>query len=52
MRWHTEHFCCLECDLPLGGQRYVMKGGRPCCCSCFESLYAELCQACGELIGR
>ncbi|XP_026511073.1 prickle-like protein 1 isoform X3 [Terrapene carolina triunguis] len=51
-RWHTEHFCCLECDLPLGGQRYVMKGGRPCCCSCFESLYAELCQACGELIGR
>ncbi|XP_044871495.1 prickle-like protein 4 isoform X2 [Mauremys mutica] len=50
-RWHTEHFCCLECDLPLGGQRYVMKGGRPCCCSCFESLYAELCQACGELIG-
>uniref|UniRef100_A0A8C3SDP2 LIM zinc-binding domain-containing protein n=1 Tax=Chelydra serpentina TaxID=8475 RepID=A0A8C3SDP2_CHESE len=51
-RWHMEHFCCLECDLPLGGQRYVMKGGRPCCCSCFESLYAELCQACGELIGR
>lgn len=50
-RWHTEHFCCLECDLPLGGQRYVMKGSRPCCCSCFESLYAELCQACGELIG-
>ncbi|XP_074833783.1 prickle-like protein 4 isoform X2 [Carettochelys insculpta] len=49
--WHTEHFCCLECDLPLGGQRYVMKGGRPCCCSCFEGLYAELCQACGELIG-
>ncbi|XP_030417307.1 prickle-like protein 4 isoform X3 [Gopherus evgoodei] len=49
-RWHTEHFCCLECDLPLGGQRYVMKGGRLCCCSCFESLYAELCQACGELI--
>ncbi|XP_019369779.1 PREDICTED: prickle-like protein 4 [Gavialis gangeticus] len=50
-RWHVEHFCCLECDLPLGGQRYVMKSGRPCCCSCFESLYAELCQACGELIG-
>lgn len=50
-RWHVEHFCCLECDLPLGGRRYVMKSGRPCCCSCFESLYAELCQACGELIG-
>uniref|UniRef100_A0A8C8RMY8 Prickle-like protein 4 n=1 Tax=Pelusios castaneus TaxID=367368 RepID=A0A8C8RMY8_9SAUR len=50
-RWHTEHFCCLECNLALGGQRYVMKGGRPFCCSCFERNYAELCQACGELIG-
>ncbi|XP_062834566.1 prickle-like protein 4 [Anolis carolinensis] len=51
MRWHEEHFCCLECDLPLGACRYVMKGGQPCCCACFESLYADICQACGEIIG-
>ncbi|XP_042318068.1 prickle-like protein 4 isoform X2 [Sceloporus undulatus] len=51
MRWHEEHFCCLECDLPLGARRYVMKGGQPCCCACFESLYADICQACGEIIG-
>ncbi|XP_034978067.2 prickle-like protein 4 isoform X1 [Zootoca vivipara] len=51
MRWHEEHFCCLECDLPLGARRYVMKGGQPCCCACFESLYADVCQACGEIIG-
>ncbi|XP_044301061.1 prickle-like protein 4 [Varanus komodoensis] len=51
LRWHEEHFCCLECDLPLGAQRYVMKGGQPCCCACFESLYADVCQACGEIIG-
>uniref|UniRef100_A0ABM5G746 Prickle-like protein 4 n=1 Tax=Pogona vitticeps TaxID=103695 RepID=A0ABM5G746_9SAUR len=51
LRWHEEHFCCLECDLPLGAQRYVMKGGQPCCCACFESLYADICQACGEIIG-
>ncbi|NXV73238.1 PRIC2 protein, partial [Atlantisia rogersi] len=50
-RWHLEHFCCLECDVPLRGQRYVMKSGRPCCHSCFESLFAELCQACGDPIG-
>ncbi|XP_009463970.1 PREDICTED: prickle-like protein 4 [Nipponia nippon] len=50
-RWHLEHFCCLECDVPLRGQRYVMKSGRPCCCGCFESLFAELCQACGDPIG-
>ncbi|XP_061488261.1 prickle-like protein 4 [Rhineura floridana] len=51
MCWHQEHFCCLECDLPLGAQRYVMKGGQPCCCACFENLYADVCQACGEIIG-
>ncbi|XP_068774344.1 prickle-like protein 4 isoform X2 [Struthio camelus] len=50
-RWHPEHFCCLECEAPLRGQRYVMKSGRPCCRGCFESLYAEPCQACGEPIG-
>lgn len=36
----------------LGGQRYIMKDGRPYCCGCFESLYAEYCEACGENIGR
>lgn len=52
LRWHEEHFCCLECDLPLGARRYVMKGGQPYCCACFESLYADVCQACGDIIGR
>ncbi|KFP05226.1 Prickle-like 1, partial [Calypte anna] len=50
-RWHLEHFCCLECEVPLRGQRYVMRSGRPCCCGCFESLFAEPCQACGDPIG-
>ncbi|XP_035417430.1 prickle-like protein 4 [Cygnus atratus] len=50
-RWHPEHFCCLECDAPLCGQRYVMRSGRPCCRGCFESLFAEPCQACGDPIG-
>ncbi|NWS13880.1 PRIC2 protein, partial [Pachyramphus minor] len=50
-RWHLEHFCCLECDVPLRGQRYVMRSGRPCCRACFESLFAEPCQACGDPIG-
>lgn len=29
-----------------------MKDGRPFCCGCFESLYAEYCEACGENIGE
>lgn len=36
----------------LGGQRYIMKDGRPYCTGCFESLYAEYCEACGENIGE
>ena len=49
--WHMKHFCCFECETVLGGQRYIMKDGRPHCCNCFESLYAEYCDACGEHIG-
>lgn len=50
--WHMKHFCCLECETVLGGQRYIMKDGRPFCCGCFESLYAEYCETCGEHIGE
>ncbi|KAL0185656.1 hypothetical protein M9458_017326, partial [Cirrhinus mrigala] len=46
------HFCCYECEAPLGGQRYIMREGRPHCCNCFESLYAEYCDSCGEHIGK
>ncbi|XP_072928418.1 prickle-like protein 2b isoform X2 [Hemitrygon akajei] len=49
--WHMKHFCCFECETALGGQRYIMKEGRPYCCNCFESLYAEYCDTCGEHIG-
>lgn len=47
-----KHFACFECETILGGQRYIMKDGRPYCCGCFESLYAEYCEACGEHIGK
>ncbi|NWU53376.1 PRIC2 protein, partial [Dromas ardeola] len=49
--WHMKHFCCFECETVLGGQRYIMKEGRPYCCSCFESLYAEYCDTCAQHIG-
>ena len=35
----------------MGGQRYIMRDGRPYCCGCFENMYAEYCDACGEHIG-
>uniref|UniRef100_A0A3B3WGH5 Prickle homolog 3 n=1 Tax=Poecilia mexicana TaxID=48701 RepID=A0A3B3WGH5_9TELE len=49
--WHMKHFCCFECEAALGGQRYIMRESRPYCCSCYESLYAEYCDTCGESIG-
>ncbi|ELU12102.1 hypothetical protein CAPTEDRAFT_175790, partial [Capitella teleta] len=49
--WHMKHFTCYECDANLGGERYIMREGRPYCCTCFEGMYAEYCDSCGEHIG-
>lgn len=40
-RWHENHFCCQDCAEPLGGGRYALPGGGPCCPSCFESRYSD-----------
>ncbi|XP_027458214.1 prickle-like protein 4 isoform X1 [Zalophus californianus] len=40
-RWHENHFCCQDCAGPLGGGRYALPGGRPCCPRCFESRYSN-----------
>ncbi|XP_055981879.1 prickle-like protein 4 [Sorex fumeus] len=39
-RWHENHFCCQHCAGPLGGGRYALPGGGPCCPRCFESRYS------------
>ncbi|XP_014204315.1 protein espinas-like [Copidosoma floridanum] len=49
--WHMRHFACLECDRQLGGQRYVMREGRPYCLHCFDASFAEYCDSCSEPIG-
>uniref|UniRef100_A0A8C5MLV4 Prickle planar cell polarity protein 3 n=1 Tax=Leptobrachium leishanense TaxID=445787 RepID=A0A8C5MLV4_9ANUR len=49
--WHTKHFCCFECECTLGGQRYVMKDRRPYCCPCYERIFSQYCDSCGECIG-
>ncbi|KAG8254492.1 Prickle-like protein 2 [Homalodisca vitripennis] len=48
--WHMKHFACLECDQQLGGQRYIMRDGRPYCLTCFDAMFAEYCDSCGEPI--
>ncbi|XP_031800165.1 prickle planar cell polarity protein 3 isoform X2 [Sarcophilus harrisii] len=49
--WHIRHFCCFDCEGPLGGQRYVMRGSRPHCGSCYEARHTQYCDSCGERIG-
>ncbi|KAF4013381.1 hypothetical protein G4228_005139 [Cervus hanglu yarkandensis] len=39
--WHENHFCCQDCAGPLGGGRYALPGGGPCCPSCFERRYSD-----------
>ena len=45
------HFSCAECQIQLGGQRYIMKKGRPFCVKCFDGVFAEYCSSCGKMIG-
>lgn len=46
-----KHFACFECELQLGGQRYIMREGKPYCLGCFDTMFAEYCDFCGEVIG-
>lgn len=46
-----KHFACFECDKQLGGQRYIMRDGKPYCLGCFDAMFAEYCDFCGEPIG-
>ncbi|CAF2590955.1 unnamed protein product [Rotaria sp. Silwood2] len=48
--WHMDHFCCSNCKKRLGGERYVMRQTQPYCLNCFETMYAEYCDTCGERI--
>ncbi|KAH8389936.1 hypothetical protein KR200_004337 [Drosophila serrata] len=49
--WHMKHFACQECEQQLGGQRYIMREGKPYCLACFDTMFAEYCDYCGEVIG-
>ncbi|CAJ0945646.1 unnamed protein product [Ranitomeya imitator] len=49
--WHTRHFCCFECECSVVGHRHVMKDKRPYCSACYEKLYTQYCDSCGEIIG-
>ncbi|KAI6659897.1 prickle/testin-like protein [Oopsacas minuta] len=52
LNWHLHHFCCIECDSLLGGQKYmVADNGHPYCLLCFSRLFSKGCSTCGSFIG-
>lgn len=48
--FHVKHFCCFECDIPLGGMQYVPKDGNPVCLPCYEIKYGKKCTYCDKMI--
>ena len=51
--WHKEHFRCYQsgCEKWLTGQRYVIREGHPFCLTCFEQIFADVCEECTKPIG-
>ncbi|RWS26782.1 LIM domain-containing protein-like protein [Leptotrombidium deliense] len=49
--WHTQHFCCWQCDETLTGQRYVLREEHPYCVRCYESMFANICEECNKAVG-
>nr|CAD7196224.1 unnamed protein product [Timema douglasi] len=43
--FHVKHFCCFECDVPLGGKKYVVKHDQPICLNCCAKKYRKLLYA-------
>ncbi|XP_033123431.1 testin-like isoform X2 [Anneissia japonica] len=48
--WHLKHFCCWECDTPLGGKRYVARDSHPYCLDCYQNTFAKTCSSCSKKI--
>jgi len=48
--WHIKHFCCLICDSPLAGQKYIPVEGQPHCLACWQERHGKVCSACGDYI--
>ncbi|XP_059490421.1 testin [Neocloeon triangulifer] len=49
--FHVRHFCCIECDTPLAGLKYISREGQPCCLACYEAKFSKVCNTCNKLIG-
>ncbi|XP_067940133.1 four and a half LIM domains protein 2-like [Watersipora subatra] len=46
-----EHYNCAHCDTSLAGKRYVLRLDQPTCLPCYDSKFADACEACAKPIG-
>lgn len=48
--YHVKHFCCFECDIPLGGMKYILVEDQPNCLNCYQAKYGKTCHTCKQPI--
>ena len=40
--WHLDHFICWNCDISLGGQKYLVDQSKPYCTHCYDQLFSKV----------
>ncbi|EGC39058.1 hypothetical protein DICPUDRAFT_91310 [Dictyostelium purpureum] len=48
--YHPEHFCCHNCQNPLGTRNYYEQESMPHCEKCYQELFCARCAHCDEPI--
>ncbi|KAF8793287.1 prickle-like protein 1 [Argiope bruennichi] len=48
--YHTDHLRCFHCDDPLEDNKGFAKDGELYCMTCYEDMYGDDCQKCGQRI--
>ncbi|XP_072562234.1 four and a half LIM domains protein 3-like isoform X1 [Paramormyrops kingsleyae] len=48
--WHRKCLLCASCRAPLADQSFTSHQDKPHCLSCYNRLYTNNCEACGEPI--
>eukprot|EP01132_Coremiostelium_polycephalum_P009278 gene9278-11373_t len=38
-KWHPDHFCCIECQIPLNGSIFYERNGEPYCSKDYNRLF-------------
>jgi len=48
--YHRDCFVCVKCKTSIASQPFSIKDNERFCSSCYSTLYARMCKACGDYI--